>query len=319
MAQDAPSPTASVQAYLARGEMRAPMSGRDVAELRREHREEALAGAGKPPSAAVTEVLTDTGVPGRLYHRAGDDSAAVTVWFHGGGWALGDLDCCDAVARALASEAHCAVLTVDYRLAPEHRFPAAVDDAWAATTWAADRFSHVAVGGDSAGGNLAAAVALRARDAHLPLALQLLVYPVLDWRPDSLSYREFARCYQRFAGQHGFGRWYREAIRYLWEAYCPEPAQRLSPQASPLQAPDLRGVAPALIISAEHDILRVEAGEYAHRLRECGVSVETVLYAGQIHGFFELQGVFDDARNAISRSAATLTRVLGASHTEINA
>ena len=206
------------------------------------------------------------GVPARLYRPVGGERD-VLVWFHGSAWMIGDLDFCDPVVRRLTNRARCAVLSVDYRLAPEHPFPAAIDDAWAATVWASERFRSVAVGGDSAGGNLAAAVALRARDHGIELALQVLVYPVLDNAAvESQSYADYRQRYRGFIGDPGFGDRHADGVRYIWEVYVPDPAQRLHPDASPMQAASLRGVAPALILTAEHDILRGEAEAYARRL-----------------------------------------------------
>ena len=165
-----------------------PMRERDIAELRQEAYDLSLAGAGEPEQITSVEEISCSGVPAWLYQPAGNERTAL-VWLHGGGWMLCDPACYDTMARALANRAGCAVLSVDYRRAPEHRYPVATDDAWRATQWASGQFGQVAVGGDSSGGNLAAAVALRARDHGLRLALQLLVYPVLDADPNA-SYRE---------------------------------------------------------------------------------------------------------------------------------
>jgi acetyl esterase/lipase len=179
-----PLPNEQVRAYLRSLAAQEPPDERDLAARRRALREQVVAGSGTPEEVALVEELEGGRVSARLYHPLGNERNAL-VWLHGGGWTMGDLDCSDAVARALANRAACAVLAVDYRLAPEHRYPVAVEDSWGAVQWAADRFDRVAVGGESAGGNLAAAVALRARDQGVGLAFQLLVCPVLDWRPDS--------------------------------------------------------------------------------------------------------------------------------------
>ncbi len=296
-----PVPNDQVVDYLAD---RSPRS-RDVTEMRRAARDRALAFGGEKEAVRSAVDLSVHGVAARLYRPAGHDRGVV-VWLHGGGWMSGDLDSCDNVARALANRACCAVLSVAYRLAPEHHYPAALDDAWAATTWAAERFDRVAVGGDSSGGNLGAAVALRARESGLRLALQLLVYPVLDWHPDSPPYDVFRRRYDDFAGVLGFGADSQDSMRDIWEHYVPDPSRRSEPDASPLQAKTFDGVAPAVIISAEHDILRDEGDEYAERLRMAGVPVETHLYPGQIHGFFNHLGLMDDALDAVERSAFAL-------------
>ena len=202
------------------------------------------AGTGDPEEISSIEEITCGGVPARLYRPAGDDQAAL-VWLHGGGWMLCDPACYDTMARALADRASCAVLSVDYRRAPEHRYPAATDDAWRATRWAFGQFGQVAVGGDSSGGNLAAAVALRARDHGLSLAMQLLIYPVLDADPDA-SYREdFAKRHEGLAGPAVFGIAWRDNMQYIWQQYVPDPALRRDADASPMRAASLASLAPA--------------------------------------------------------------------------
>jgi acetyl esterase len=221
---------------------------------------------------------------------------------------LGDLVCFDALYRALANRSQCAVLAVDYRLAPEHRYPAAIDDAWAATVWASQRFECVAVGGDSAGGNLAAAVALRARENGITLVLQLLVYPVLEYAVGTPSYEAFRTRYSNFAGQEDFGASSRDGIRFIWDLYVPDPFRRQDQDAAPLRATSFAGLAPALIIEAEHDILRGEGEEYERRLRGAGVAVTSHCYEGQIHGFFHMLGIMTDALDAIDKAADGLRR-----------
>jgi len=307
MADTTPTPNEQVRAYLETLKPGPPVWERDVAELRIEDHNGMLATGGEPEPVGVVQELDAGGVPARLYSPRGGERD-VLVWMHGGAWMIGDLDGYDALVRALANRAGCAVLAVDYRLAPEHRYPAAIDDCWMATEWAMANFERVAVGGDSSGGNLAAAVALRARDRDAKLALQLLVYPVLDYRVDSPSYDRFTERYARFAGQEGAGDEDRQSIRYIWHQYVPDPARRNEQDASPFRAPSLRDIAPALLITAEHDILRGEDEDYAHRLRAEGVQAELVNYEGQIHGFFEMLGIMEDARDAVERSAAALRR-----------
>jgi acetyl esterase len=246
-------------------------------------------------------------VPARLY-RHSESEANVFVWLHGGGWTTGDVAACDSLSRHLSNSGGCAVLAVDYRLAPEHPYPAAVDDAWAASVWASTQFRRVAVGGDSAGGNLAAAVALRAHAAGIDLDLQLLVYPVLADRTDSEEYRTFAERYEHFAGRAGLGADELHAMKHIWSLYVPDPEKRSEPDAAPLRAVSLAGVAPAMMIFAEHDILRGEGEEYARRLRGDGVPVVERTSPGQIHGFFHMIGVMDDARAAADEAAAALRR-----------
>jgi acetyl esterase len=300
-----------VRAQLESLPSRGPMSQRDIRDVRREMREDLLAGSGEPePLAAVCDIEAD-GVRARLYRPVGGESS-VLVWLHGGAFMMGDLDSCDVVIRALASRAGCAVLSVDYRLAPEHRFPAAIDDAWRAIQWASRRFGCVAVGGDSAGGNLAAAAALRARDLGPDLALQLLVYPVVTSATDTPFYAAFPEVYADFCGRQGFGSISLSNIRHMWEVYVPDPGQRLLQDASPLRAASFAGLAPAVIVLAEHDILRADGEEYARRLEAAGVAVEVHLYKGQIHGFFSLLGKMDDAHDAVDRSAKALMAAFAA-------
>ena len=307
MIETHPVPSEQALAFvLAQGKKR-PFWDRDVAEVRREYREESVAALGDPEPVASVEEISADGVPARLYRAAGDEADAL-VWVHGGAWVVGDLDTEDGVARALAKRSGCAVLSVDYRLAPEHRYPAALDDAWAAAEWASEQFERLAVGGDSAGGNLAAAVALRARDRDVELALQLLVYPMLDYRVESDFYNEYAVNYEGFAGFEGFGARSQEGIAHVWNVYVPDPALRSEPEVSPFRAASLSGVAPALIITAEHDILRGEAEDYAHRLKSEGVAAEVLNYEGQVHGFYRQLRVMADAQDAIDRSAVALRR-----------
>lgn len=233
---------------------------------------------GEPADVRVVEDVVAGGTPARLFKPAGDETTAL-VWLHGGGWFMGDLDSTDHVARELAKRATCAVLCVDYRLAPEHPFPAGLNDCMRATEWAAREFSHVAIGGESVGGNLAAAVALRARETGLLLALQVLVYPVLDWK-------EF----------HD---------PQMWDAYVPDRLLRKNHEVAPLNAPSLAGVAPALVIAVD-DALGPEAMDYAWRLEREGVSVELLLFMGQTHGFFTSFFRFEDGRIAVSRVAKAL-------------
>jgi len=286
------------------------MAPRDIHEIRREAREIVLAATGKPESVTAVDDIDVGGVGARLYQPAGGETN-VLVWIHGGAFMTGDLDSCDVVARAFAKRAQSAVLSVDYRLAPENRFPAAIDDAWAATVWASRRFDKVAVGGDSAGGNLAAAVALRARDLNLSLAMQVLVYPVLTSDTTSSYYEAFPRQYENFCGRRGFGATSLANIRNMWETYVPDPTQRLLQDASPLRAASLAGLAPVVMILAEHDILREDAEEYIRRLETSGVPVEAHRYAGQLHGFVSFPGKLDDGRDAVDKSADALRSVFG--------
>ena len=302
-----PRPHEQVQAFLdSSGTSPDPWSA-DIATVRADAREKVLAVSGEPVSVASVESMQADGVPGRLYRPTGAERD-VLVWAHGGGWMHGDLDTADRVARALASRAGCAVLSIDYRLAPEHPFPAGFDDTWTAIRWAGREFSAVAVGGDSSGGNLAAAAALKARDVRVELAAQLLVYPVLDSTEDTDYKLAFRERYASFAGRSGFGANSYRRLQHIWATYVPDPAVRRTPYVAPLHAESVRGVAPATIITAEHDFLRAEAEDYAHRLEPAGVPVELTEYAGQIHGFFEMFGVMSDAHHAVAVAGDALRR-----------
>jgi acetyl esterase len=305
-----PQPAPELLDYLASQPLRRPMRERSVHEARHDLRDWAALVGGEPEPVAAVAAADADGVPARLYRPTGREQT-VLVWLHGGAWMLGDLDTCDAIARALANRADCAVLAVDYRLAPEHRFPAAIEDAWAATVWAAEAFPRVAVGGDSAGGNLAAAVALRARDAVLPVTLQLLVYPLVDYTVETGSYYRFGQAYATFAGRPGFGPASLDDLRYMWEVYVPDPADRLRQDASPMRAVSLKGIAPAVVITAEHDIVRLDAHAYARWLALEGVPVRLHDYSGHIHGFFHMLGLTEAAQDAVRRSAAALREGLG--------
>jgi acetyl esterase len=222
---------------------------------------------------------------------------ALVVYLHGGGWVIGNLETHDQVVRVLANRLHTAIVNVDYRLAPEHRFPAAVEDSWAALLWAHEHMAEIAGGpvplvvmGDSAGGNLSAVVARRARDAGGPqLASQVLIYPVTDADLD-------APCYLDPENQVLLTR---ESMIWFWDHYAPDPADRKHPDASPAQASDLTGLAPAIVITAEHDPLRDEGEAYAEQLALAGVPVTQRRFAGQMHAFFTMVGVLPGSADAI--------------------
>ena len=211
----------------------------------------------------------------------------VIVYLHGGGWVIGAIDEFDTLARKLAERTSCAVVLVDYRLAPEHRYPTAVDDCYAALEWTAAHLADITgrddvplmVAGDSAGGNLAAVVAQRARDRNGPkLALQVLIYPVTDADFDRASYIDPEN--QLILT--------REAMVWFWDHYVPDPGRRAEPDASPLQAESLADLPPAVVLTAQHDVLRDEGEAYAERLREAGVPVDFRRHEGQTHGFFTI-------------------------------
>jgi acetyl esterase len=227
----------------------------------------------------------------------------VLAWFHGGGWVIGSLDTHDALCRRLAAAAGCMVVSVDYRMAPEHRFPAAVDDCWAVTRWLAEHGREIgadpqrlAVGGDSAGGNLAAVMALRARDAGLGLRLQLLVYPVTDSDLDTPSSLRNAT---------GYGLT-RAGMAWFWDHYVPDLAGRAHPDAAPLRAASLAGTAPAHVVVCELDPLLDEGEAYARRLEAEGVPVRLQRYPGMIHGFVRMFAVIDRSHDLMEEMAGAL-------------
>ena len=246
-----------------------------------------LAGPG-PEMARVEEHTIDT-PEGKatlrvLVHL--ENPRGVLVYYHGGGWVTGTIDEVDIVGRKLAERTACAVVLVDYRLAPEHRYPKAVDDSYAALEWVGEHLSDIAgqevpliVAGDSAGGNLAAVMAVRARDRNgPPIALQVLVYPVTDADFDRPSYTDPENELLLT----------RDGMIWYWDHYLPESARRTEPDASPLHTENLSGLPPAVILTAEHDVLRDEGEAYATRLQEANVPTDLLRYAGQTHGFFTL-------------------------------
>jgi acetyl esterase len=243
-------------------------------------------------------------MPYRLYRPEGSGELPVLVYFFGGGWVLGKLEASEPVCRRLAVATPCAVLAVDYRQAPEHRFPAAVDDCYAATAWAAEHGAELeldagrlAVGGVSAGGNLAAAVTLVARRRGGPrLCFQLLVYPPLRHGGDTAS--------MRTVGDPLF--FDRADMDWCWSHYLEREEDGANPLASPLRAADLGGLPPALVITAELDPLRDEGELYAGRLAEAGVPTELVRFDGMMHGFFSRDDVLDAAAEAQRLAAREL-------------
>ena len=249
--------------------------------------------AGPPAPMARVEDRRDVRV--RVYTpQARQDSCL--VYFHGGGWVVCDLETHDVVCRAIAQQSGAVVVAVDYRLAPEYKFPAAVEDAYAAVLWAAENVSsRVSVGGDSAGGNLAAVMALKCRDEGGPrLASQVLIYPVTNLAAfDTASYREFAEGYNLTRSEMD---WFRDC-------YLARPEDGHHPHASPLLAADLRGLPPALVITAECDVLRDEGEAYARRLEQAGVPVTCTRYPGMIHPFLSMPGALTQARKAIQQVA----------------
>ena len=249
-------------------------------------------------------------IPVRVYTPGGSGPFPALGWFHGGGWVIGDLDIADGTARHLAVETGCVVVSVDYRLAPETKFPGAADDCYAATQWIArnaasinaDR-TRIAVGGDSAGGNLAAAVCLMARDrGGPPLVFQLLVYPVTARDFTTGSYQHNSDGYSLTT----------DDMKWYWDQYLSTEADAANPYAAPLVARDLRGLPPALVITAEFDPLRDDGEAYGQRLQEAGVSATCTRYDGMIHGFFAMSAVMDKGKRAISEASTALKKAFSA-------
>jgi acetyl esterase len=248
-------------------------------------------------------------IPVRIYTPAGKGPFPLLVYFHGGGWVFGNPDSHDGPCRALANAVPAVVVSVDYRLAPEHPFPAAADDAFAAAQWASDHAAalngearRLAVAGDSAGGNLAAVVALMARDRGGPkLAMQALIYPVTNAAFDTVSYLENGNGYFLT----------RDMMMWFWNHYAASPVARSHAYASPLRANDLSGVAPAFVLTAEYDPLRDEGEDYAARLRESGVAVKLHRYDGMFHGFFGMASLFPQAKEAVNEVAENLRAAFG--------
>jgi acetyl esterase len=269
-----------------------------------------------PPVAQVRELRAEGPhgtIPVRLYRPLGSMADAllpVLVYFHGGGWVIGDLDTHDVLCRELANGAGCAVASVDYRMGPEHRFPAAVDDVLAATRWVRREAtalrldaSRLAVGGDSAGGNLAAVAAIAARDAgDLPIALQLLIYPATDMRRGHPSHQANGQGYLLT----------RDTMAYFHDHYIDDARHDLDWRASPLLHADLSGLPPALVLTAGYDPLRDEGLAYAEALTAAGNRAAYVCFDRQIHGFITMGKVLDEAGTAIALCTAELRRALAA-------
>ncbi|MCK8784234.1 alpha/beta hydrolase [Roseomonas sp. NAR14] len=299
-------PDAEILLQVIRESGRPSYASLEPAEARRMYRDGRHVLQLPPPEVAVWRDLDCDGprgkVPLRLYRGLGTAAEAALpclLYLHGGGWVFGDLDTHDGLCRALANEAGCCVIAVDYRMAPEHRFPAAVEDAMAALRFVAAEASslgidpsRLAVGGDSAGGNLAAILALLGRDGAVPNpGFQLLLYPATDLTMTTESYERITAGLPLTA----------EVMRWFIDHYAPEVADRWDWRASPLRAPSLAGVAPAFVMTAGHDPLNDEGRAYADRLEREGVRVAHLHCADQIHGFLTM--------GRFLRGAATVTRI----------
>ena len=266
-----------------------------------------------PEPVGAVEDRTIPGAAGeiavRIYTPQASGVLPILVYFHGGGWVIGNLEAYDPTCRALTNATGCMVVSVDYRLAPEHKFPAAPEDCYAATQWVAAHAStlhgdpaRIAIGGDSAGGNLTAVVAQMARDRGGPaLVFQLLVYPVTDYNYNTVSYTENADGYLLT----------KDAMEWFWNHYLRSEDDGNSAQASPLRAATLQDLPPALVITAEFDPLRDEGEAYAARLQEAGVAATLTRYDGMIHGFFSLGAVLDQGKRAVQEAATQLRAAFG--------
>jgi acetyl esterase len=273
---------------------------------RRIYRDTRAALAPKAPDLHEVRLLVLDGRVAVRAYRPSSEVLPALVYFHGGGWVIGDLDTHDVLCRQLAAGARCAVFSVDYRLAPEHPFPAAVEDCIAATQFISKNAealridaNRVAVGGDSAGGNLATVVALSARDAGGPaLAFQLLVYPATDQRCASASHAKNGKGYLLTS----------EGIDFFSHCYLPDRNALTDWRASPLLAPSLAGLPPALVLTAGYDPLLDEGRAYAERLSREGVAVDYRQYPDMVHGFVLFGGVLDTANAAVAECSAALAR-----------
>ena len=272
-----------------------------------------LGGPGEAVAEIVDRTIPGPGgeIPVRIYTPAGGSAPRpCLLFFHGGGWVIGDISTTDSVCRVLANRSGAVVVSVDYRLSPEHKFPAPFDDCEAAVRWVAANGASIgvdgtrlAVGGDSAGGNLSAAIALKLRDTAGPtLAFQLLVYPVTDHSYDTESYRANGKDMLLTT----------DMMRWFWDHYLRSDADGADPYVSPLRAANLADLPPALVFTAEFDPLRDEGEAYARALEAAGVAVTHRRFDGQIHGFFQMLAVFPVATEAAEQAAAALKAAFAA-------
>jgi acetyl esterase len=281
-----------------------PMHELSPAQARESYR------AMRVPSTVELHEICDIeagGVKCRHYRSSAATAAPLLIYYHGGGWVIGDLDTHDDICRKLARDAHCSVIAVDYRLAPEHPAPAALDDCIAATQWIFANAkslgidaARIAIGGDSAGGNLAALVAMH---ADVKPVFQLLVYPAVDARMGQPSHKDNAQGYLLTA----------DSMKWFYNHYLlGDENKKLDPKVSPLLSSDemLKKSPPTLVITAEFDPLRDEGEEYAAKLASLGVTTSTVRFHGQIHAFFGMSELLDDAAAAIALSASYLRKYL---------
>jgi acetyl esterase len=279
-----------------------PAEGREMYRMMRPVNPELAIGAVEDRT-----VETDSGaIPVRIYRPSAKGLLPILMNFHGGGWVIGDLDTADAVSRGLAEAAGCIVISVDYRLAPEHVYPAAVDDAYAATCWAAANAAELggsgrlAVTGESAGGNLAAVVCQKARDEGGPaIDFQLLAYPVVDHDLSRASYDENGEGYLLE----------KDTMVWFWDHYC-APERRSEPAASPLLAESLANLPPAVVLTAEFDPLRDEGAAYAEALAAAGVPAKHICFEGLVHDFLATAELFGCSKAAFDQAVEELRQAL---------
>ena len=273
----------------------------------------AMAGAA-PDVARATDVEIPTrsgAIKGRVLMPKDGKPTCLVVFYHGGGWVIGSIDDCDFIARFMIEKTNCAAVLVDYRLAPEHPYPTPLDDAWDGLAWSAKEAERLRVplivAGDSAGGNLATVCSMLARDRGGPkIALQILMYPVVDCDMETPSYRENGQGYVLTVAD----------MSWFFDQYLKgDKAKRADPLISPLRALRLGGLPPALIMSAEYDVLRDEAETYGKRLAAAGVKVWVKRYRGMTHGFVRLQNFVDVARTGMDDIAKALKETIGAEAT----
>lgn len=284
------------------------LSSLSVAEARKLNNELARKLAGPPVSVAVVQNFTvatpEAKIPVRMYRPRNESDLPALIFLHGGGWVVGDLDSYDWLCRSITVATGCVLFSVDYRLAPEHKFPTAVEDSYWVTRWIIENgpaqdidSRRVAIGGDSAGGNLATAVCLKARDngGNPPLVHQLLIYPITNHSFDTESYRKYADGYYLTARD----------MKWFWNNYLGEFSNGLHPYASPLLAKNLASLPPAHIITAEFDPLRDEGEAYAERLKEAGIPTMSSRYDTMVHGFLDFTNL-KQTRAAIDEVASEL-------------
>ena len=280
-----------VAALLERQKNLPPRSSLDVAATRAMVRSAAALAGAPPQLPGIEDLLLPGDIRARQYSPVAGERLPILMYFHGGRFFSGDLESHDTVCRLLALAAGCRVIAVDYRLAPEHRFPAAAEDACRAAEWLVAQDVPVGVAGDSAGGNLAAIAALHHKSPNL--RCQVLIYPMIDAACSSPSFTEFADGYGPAAVD----------MRRGWAEYLPEGADPQAPLASPLYSGETAGVAPAFVLTAEYDTLRDEGEAYARKLIESGNIVQAQRRLGAIHGFFTMPGILRLARESLKEVA----------------